>query len=75
MQLYQDGREVNPVMPLSREIVRNRKTRDATGKNVEQYTQAGHFYILSPGKYHGTIVFGRKTEKLDFKVKYNENSR
>ena len=68
MQLYQNGEEINPVMPLSREIVRNRKTRDATGKNVECYSQAGHFYILNPGKYRGTVVFGRKTEKLDFKV-------
>ena len=68
MQLYQDNTEINPVMPLSREIVRNRKTKEATGKNVEQYSQAGHFYILSPGKYRGTVVFGRKTEKLDFKV-------
>lgn len=69
MNVY-DCREtrIDPIMPLSRNLVRNRVTERATGEHVELYRMGGHLYMLQPGTYTGTIYFGRRTQKLDFKV-------
>ena len=77
MNLYDKNQKIiDPVMPLSREIKRNRVTERVTGENVEIYRTAGHLYLLDPGQYAGTAYFSRKTEKHNFKVyfKFYQNS-
>merc|ERR1711935_514911 len=60
---------IDPIMPLSRNLVRNRVTERATGENVEIYRMGGHLYLLEPGSYTGTVYFGRQTQELDFKIR------
>ena len=76
MNLYDENQSIiDPVMPLSREIKRNRITKRVTGKNVEIYRTAGHLYMLDPGHYTGTVYFSRKADKLDFKVYFKKTKK